>query len=150
LQQFGTLDAVLANVDRITGKKRQENLRQGADSSRRARELVVLRHDVPVDLDLDAARAGQFDFPKLAQLFRQFRFQRLTAQFSAHTAVPVEWHGTYRTVTTLEELTTIAATLADKPRIALDLITSGPFPMTSRLVGIALARQPGEAVYVPI
>src|SRR5262245_34305740 len=75
LQQFGTLDGVLANIDRVTGKKRQENLRQGADSSRKARELVVLRHDVPVVLDLEAARTGQFDFPKLAQLFRQFGFQ---------------------------------------------------------------------------
>jgi DNA polymerase I len=150
LQQFGTLDAILANIDRITGKKRQENVRQGAEHSRRARELVVLRADVPVTLDLEASRTGRFDFPKLTQLFRQFGFQTLTAQFSAQAAAPVEWQGTYRAITSYDELATIAATIADKPRLALELVTSGPHPMTSRLVGIALAWQPGEGVYVPI
>jgi DNA polymerase-1 len=44
----------------------------------------------------------------------------------------------------------MVATLQNQSRIALELITTGPHPTTSRLIGIALAWQPGEGWYVPV
>jgi DNA polymerase-1 len=150
LQEFETLEGVLASIDRISGKKRQENLRAGADRSRRSRELVALRSDVPIELDWELARAGRFDNHRLVELFRQFGFQRLTAQFSAQASAPTQWEGRYHTVTTLDQLATLAASLASQHRIALELVLSGPHPMSSHLVGISVAWQVGEAWYVPI
>ena len=54
LQEFGTLDNLLANVDRVTGAKRQENLRAAKPIIDMSRQLVRLADDVPVALDWDA------------------------------------------------------------------------------------------------
>jgi DNA polymerase-1 len=150
LQQFGTLEAVLASVDRVSGKSRQENLRKGADASRQARQLVELRTDVPLELNWDSARAGQFDVPQLTQLFREFGFQRLTAQYNVRAEVPVQWHGNYRTIATDEDLASVATELVAKSRCAIELVTSGPHPMSSRIVGIAVAWEPAQACYIAI
>ena len=56
LQEFGTLDNLLANVDRVTGAKRQENLRAAKPIIDMSRQLVRLADDVPVALDWDAWR----------------------------------------------------------------------------------------------
>src|SRR5271155_5015194 len=56
LKQFGTLDALLANVNQVKGPKKQQSLRDHADTARRARELVRLRDDLPLELDWEALR----------------------------------------------------------------------------------------------
>src|ERR671925_1434560 len=51
LQQFGTLDGVLSNVDDITGAKRKQNLTEHADDARMSKLLATIKRDVPVDVD---------------------------------------------------------------------------------------------------
>lgn len=150
LQQFGTLEGVLANIDRVTGKKRQDNLRKGIDVSRRARELVELRDDVPIEVPWERARLCKRDTARVAQLFRQFGFQRLSSQFMVETPPETPWHGNYRTVASLDELRDLAAQAATRSRVAIELITTNAQPMNSKLVGISLACDAGEAWYVPI
>ena len=45
---------LLANVDKVTGPKKQQNLREHAETARLAAQLVALRDDLPLDLDWDA------------------------------------------------------------------------------------------------
>src|SRR5437763_1543541 len=54
LQDFGTLDNILANVDRVPGAKKQESLRAAAPTIERTRTLVRLAADVPLAMDWDA------------------------------------------------------------------------------------------------
>ena len=56
LQEFGTLEEVLANVDKISGAKRKENLVNHADDARVSKQLATAIRDVPVDVDLDSGR----------------------------------------------------------------------------------------------
>src|SRR5206468_26557 len=42
LQEFGTLDNILANIDRIPGAKKQENLRLFSEKVQLSRQLVRL------------------------------------------------------------------------------------------------------------
>ena len=47
LQQYGTLEEVLAHVDDISGKKRQENLRNHAEDARVSKVLATAQRDMP-------------------------------------------------------------------------------------------------------
>ncbi len=82
LQDFGTLENILANIDRISGTKRQENLRNSGAIVQRARELVRLKSDVPIALDWDAWRLSDVDAPGLRHLFQEWGFHSLARQFS--------------------------------------------------------------------
>src|SRR6185437_3047818 len=46
LEEFGDLETLLASVDKVTGAKRKENLREFAETARLARQLVTLREDL--------------------------------------------------------------------------------------------------------
>ena len=83
LQDFQTLENVLANVDRIPGAKRQENLRTAAATIERSRQLVRLTTDVPLNLEWDAWRLGDWDAPRLLALFQQWGFHRFADQVRA-------------------------------------------------------------------
>ena len=47
-----------------------------AEQARLSRQLVELRRDLPLAVDWDAARIGQWDAPRLQELFREFGFRR--------------------------------------------------------------------------
>jgi DNA polymerase-1 len=75
LQQFGTLEDVLANVDQISGAKRKENLTVHADDARVSKKLATAIRDVPVDIDLEQLVAHEPDRSRLREYFREFELR---------------------------------------------------------------------------
>ncbi len=75
LQRFGSLEGVLANVDRISGAKRKQNLIEHAEDARLSKRLATMVHDVPVDLDLAGELTRERDRSKLRAIFREFELR---------------------------------------------------------------------------
>lgn len=80
IEQFGTLDNVLANADKAPGKKLAENLVTYADQARLSRELVRLRTDLPMTVDFEAATICDPDFKALYDLFNVLGFRRYATE----------------------------------------------------------------------
>ena len=80
IEQFGTLDNVLANADKAPGKKLAENLVTYADQARLSRELVRLRTDLPIAVDFEAATICDPDFQALYDLFSVLGFRRYATE----------------------------------------------------------------------
>ena len=59
LQQFGSLEEVLASVDEISGAKRKQNLVEHADDARMSKQLATLQYDIETGVDLGAAMASR-------------------------------------------------------------------------------------------
>jgi DNA polymerase I len=85
LREFGTLDNILANVERISGAKRQQNLRDWAAKDQISRKLVRLETNVAIELDWEGWRLRAWDGPRLAGLFREWGFRTLAAQVQAES-----------------------------------------------------------------
>jgi len=77
IAEFDTLEAVFeaAKQGQIKGK-RQENILASEPSLPLSKELVTLRHDVPIELDLDKCKAESFNLPKLIDWCKEFGFNR--------------------------------------------------------------------------
>ena len=97
LQEFGTLDNLLANVDRVAGAKRKENLRSARPIIDMSRQLVRLADDVPVALDWDAWRLRDIDAPRMLELCREFGFRTLAGEIRdlTKTAEPAAQPGLF-------------------------------------------------------
>jgi DNA polymerase-1 len=80
LQEFGTLENILASVDRIAGAKRQENLRAAGPIVALSRQLVRLSTDVPLELDWESWRVAPIDVEGMLALCREYGFQSLAGQ----------------------------------------------------------------------
>jgi DNA polymerase-1 len=83
LQEFGTLDNILAHVDKVPGAKKQENLRAWAAKDQISRQLVRLDTRAPIKLDWDGWRLRPMDEQRLTALFRGWGFRTLAAQVSS-------------------------------------------------------------------
>src|SRR5208337_2984215 len=64
LKEFGSLDGLLDNLDKVKGKK-QQALRAHRETALLARRLVALRDDLAMPLDWDALRLKDPDIEAL-------------------------------------------------------------------------------------
>ncbi|HKR99825.1 MAG TPA: 5'-3' exonuclease H3TH domain-containing protein, partial [Candidatus Dormibacteraeota bacterium] len=75
LQEFGSLEDVLSNIDKVSGAKRKENLTNHADDARVSKQLATAIRDVPVDIDIEQCVAQEPDRSKLREYFREFELR---------------------------------------------------------------------------
>lgn len=76
LAEYGSLDGVLANATRVSGKKRSANLVGYAHQARLSYQLVTLRY-VDLQVDLDGLKLKRPDKDRLAHMLDVFGFSSL-------------------------------------------------------------------------
>jgi DNA polymerase-1 len=147
VQQFGSLEQVLAHAGEVSGKKRQENLRAGGETARLSKELVTIKTDVPVALDLDEARLGEPDAERLSRLYARLEFHQLRDALVARTD---EAEVDYRLINDAQALATLVERLERVEELAVDVETTSTDAFQAELVGISVAFAPKQAFYVPL
>ncbi|AHB02664.1 DNA polymerase I [Brucella ceti TE28753-12] len=85
LEEFGDLDTLLARASEIKQNKRRENILAFADQTKIARELVTLKTDVPLDIDLDGLVLEPQNGPKLIGFLKAMEFTSLTRRVAEAT-----------------------------------------------------------------
>jgi DNA polymerase-1 len=92
LQQFGTLERVLASVEEISGAKRKQNLVEHADDARMSKQLATLQYEIDTGVDLAAAMDSEPDRGALRDFMREFELravlERLEEALPEGEAVP--------------------------------------------------------------
>src|SRR6266550_2185465 len=160
LETYGDLDTILARAADIPGKRPREALLQQADNARLSRQLVTLRRDVPVELDLEQLRVRTPDTGELASLFTELEFRTLIPKLadleslgvqpapetgaaqppaarSPRAAPPAD----PRVVTDAAELPAMIEELRAAPLVAVQTEPG--------LAGLSLAAAPGRSWYLP-
>lgn len=80
LHEYGSVEAVLENVDRVSGKKLQENLRENVDKAKMSKELATILREAPVELDVEATGYSGYDGAVLAEFFKKMEFKSLLSK----------------------------------------------------------------------
>jgi DNA polymerase I len=92
LQQFGSLERVLASVDQISGAKRKQNLVEHADDARMSKQLATLQYDIDTGVELSAVMGSEPDRGALRDFMREFELravmERLEEALPEGEAVP--------------------------------------------------------------
>ncbi len=85
LQEYGTLDSLVAHVDEIKQAKLKENLKKAIESGdlKRSHDLVRLDVNVPIDIDWEGWRRREWNGPKLLELMQEFGFRSFGNQVRA-------------------------------------------------------------------
>jgi DNA polymerase I len=146
IQEFGSLDALLARADEVKGKT-GERLREFADQARLSRQLATIDDRVPFDYDLAGFALSPPDNRRLAELFKEYGFTTLMKELTSQATLSTEQ---YRTVLTTDEFRRLLAELAAAEAFALDLETTSLNTQEAEIVGISLSCRPHEAWYIPV
>jgi len=75
-QTYATLDEVYSHLDALPARVKTR-LENGRDSAYMSRQLAQILTDLPVTLDLEAARTGKVDLARVEDLFRQLEFKSM-------------------------------------------------------------------------
>jgi DNA polymerase I-like protein with 3'-5' exonuclease and polymerase domains/5'-3' exonuclease len=157
---YGGLEDILAHASEITKKRPREALLAHGDRARLSKELVTIRDDLPVTLDLDAVRVQEPDSARLRDIYVELEFHSLAMALPTPAPVLEERAREvvdYRAVDTLQDLRRLVAEVRSVGRFAIDTETvidpDAPIqvdPLRSTLVGISIAIAPGKAYYLPL
>ncbi|MHB8204354.1 MAG: DNA polymerase I, partial [Desulfomonilaceae bacterium] len=147
IQDFGSLQQIYDQMDRITKPKLRESLITNRDKAFLSRDLAKLDEDVPIDVDIDNLVMLEPNQELLREMFREFEFKRLLDDLPA--VKNLDFSG-YKTVRTLQELPAIISEIKTRGRFAVDLETTSIAPVWAELVGISLCAKEGKPYYLPV
>ena len=168
IQEYGTVDAVLAAAPTMKPGKRRDMLIEHAEAARISRRLVELAIDVPLPLPLDDLIAKDPDHPTLVAWLHAMGFRStairlgLEGNAAPPSPEPAEFDtppeqpafAGYECVTTLARLHEWLAQARTAGHLALATQTDGPDALRATLIGIALATGPAagqaRACYIPL
>jgi 5'-3' exonuclease len=89
VNSYGPLEEILAHAAEIPKKRPREALLEQATNARLSKELVTIRDDLPVQLDLEQLRVREPDQGRLKQLFVELEFHSLAKQAADRHAAAV-------------------------------------------------------------
>ncbi|MDX1625311.1 MAG: DNA polymerase I [Wenzhouxiangellaceae bacterium] len=153
LEKYGDLEGVIANADEVGGKI-GENLRAALEMLPLSRELVELKRDVDLGVDLDDLEPAAPDAEKLRELLTRFGFttwlRQLDEAGDGEPATAESAEIEVETVTTREALSDLVESLKRAELVAFDTETTSLEPLDADLVGFSFATRTGHAWYVPV
>jgi DNA polymerase I len=160
IADFGDLDGVIANADKIKGKI-GENLRAVLDRLPLSRELTTIKRDVALDFAPTDLRPSEPDRETLRGWYERFESRRLLATLKdAETAGAApdaakapsgpKPNRNYEVVLTREAFEDWMTRIESADLFAFDTETTDLDYMRAELVGVSLSVEPGAAAYIPV
>ncbi len=149
IDRFGGLESILEHSEEIEAARIRQALQNGAEAARLSKQLVTIRLDAPVQLELDDLAREQPDRERLRQVFLDLEFHNLLREFAPQETEEAGVEESYELVRTAERAAEIAKELAGSDRLAVKTLGTSADPMRADLIGLALAAEPGRSFYLP-
>ena len=110
ISQFGSLNSLLEQADRLKGKQR-ETLTTHREDALRSQSLVTIRTDVPLEIDFESLRYQGASRDKCYSLFSRLAFRSLMNEYapSADTTATA-----YSLITTRGQLDALIAAVGPR------------------------------------
>ena len=168
INEYGTLEILLKNADKIKQNKRRETLIGNKDKAIVSKKLVTLKNDVPVKNKIDEFKLKNIDKSKLYSFLREMEFNRLLSlaistygkeKFSSE--VPdvnskkekEKEKISKKKYQLIEDESQILKFLHKSEEIgefAIDTETNSLDAHQAKLVGISISNNIGSASYIPL
>tara|TARA_A100001234_G_scaffold46816_1_gene39041 strand:- start:669 stop:3443 length:2775 start_codon:yes stop_codon:yes gene_type:complete len=166
INKYGTLEKLLNSTSEIKQNKRRETLTENKDKAIISKKLVTLKHDAPIDQNLDEFELKEIDKEKLYKFLREMEFNRLlSSAISAYGKPnfandknekidqekqnPIN-KNLYQLITKIEDLDDWIKEAEEAGEFAVDTETNSLDPHQANLVGISLSTKIGKACYIAI
>ena len=178
LQEYGTLDGIIENADKITGKV-GENLREALSWLPTAKELITIRCDIGIQDNLTDLAPRPLNKSKLVELFDRFElrsWKRDLENMDENNVVPtgiskapvsqatheakqnttdlfaasVNTEREYTTILTSADLDLLLEKLSKAELVCFDTETTSLEPMLAQIVGMSFSVEAGKAAYLPL
>ena len=166
INQYGTLEKLLKSAHEIKQNKRRETLIENKDKALISKQLVTLKKDSPIKIELSDLILKEINKDKLYKFLREMEFNRLLSSaistygepklssVTAGTKVlekqkPIN-NKNYHLITDVDKIDEWIKEAEETGEVAVDTETNSLDPHQANLVGISLCSKIGKACYIPI
>ena len=166
IQEYGTVEAVLAAAPEMKPSKMRDNLIAHADMARLSHQLVRLVCDAALPAPLEDLSIKGIPEAPLREFLEHHGFRSLLARLGAQAQAaapaparsalpepspePAIDRSLYETVADEAALARWIDAIQARGLLAIDTETDGRDCVSARLVGISLATDPNKACYIPL
>lgn len=155
LGEFGTLEAILENPDKLSGKKK-ETVINGKEIALMSKRLATIHTNIEFPHEETFFHIKTPDIEKVKEFYQEMHFLSLLKLLGVDEEAPIETahipaplSQNYHLVDDEQQLIELVKQLEQEKEICIDTETTDIQPMLARVVGIGLGVQPGEAWYIP-
>src|SRR3989338_8106943 len=149
IREYGSLDELYKNLDRIKGAARKKALEENEQIARLSKDLATIDCYVPLEIDFEKMKVKSPDEERLAELFKHFEFRSFLKELTPAGETGEE-ERKYHLVTTKEGLEKLVEKLAKAKAIAVDTETTSTEPTRAHIVGVSFSIKPKEAYYIAV
>ncbi len=177
INEYGSLEELLARAGEIKQNKRRENLIEHADMARISERLVRLDEDAPVPVALEDLKTHDPDKPALMAFLEKQGFKSIMTRLGGNSTDVIlsdsegpdhisdpsshapqddneDWpkikNNQYTLINTEQQLQEWIAEAYKNGTLCIDTETTGLTPAKVDLVGISLSSEIGKAAYIPL
>src|SRR5690349_8278100 len=155
--EFGPLESILASVDTITKKRPREALLEHAARARLSKELVTIRDNLPLTLDIEQLRVRPANTARLRQICVELEFTTLIKDIAPAPAPVDTTQRAYTVVDSVQALERLANRVRKVEYIAINTqavaelgVATRADPLRSRLVSVTIALSDTEVFNLPL
>lgn len=153
LNEFGSLEYLLAHPEKLTGKKREIVETEG-EKALLSRRLVTIDTQVEIPRDTSFFAHKQAESEALKKFYQRMNFMTLLKEQELASEKIVEESSKeqavdYTLVDSEEELEALIQLLSKHKEICLDTETTNLRPLLAKIVGIGFCVEPAKAWYIP-
>ncbi len=157
LQQFGSLENLLAHPDQLKNERQRKALIENAEQAKMSRKLATVVRDVPLDWSLGQCRLPESLWnARSVEILAQLGFNSLIKELGikapkvALANAPCANEEDFKIADDAADLREWVKQAASAEWLAVDTETTATDPMLAELVGISLSVREGEAIYIPV
>ena len=168
LDQFGDLDVLYERLDEVKSKRIRNLLVEHKQRVLLNRHLTTIITDLPVTLDLSACIVSEYDRNQVMDLFRELGFRSLVDRLPESELSPTgmtqqlglfagdgevtqkETSSDYSLIESRQALEEAVEAARQADILSVDVETTSTNAVAADLVGLSVAWQEGQGVYIPV
>ncbi len=147
LEKYGSLAEIINHADEFTGKI-GDNLRASLDQLPLSKELVTLKLDLDLNIQLQDLRPSEPNNNKLIEQVQQLEFKKWLTELLQQETPKIA--NNYQVILQQDDFEKLLQKLHKAEQFAIDTETTSLDPILAKLVGISVAINIGEAAYIPL
>ncbi|MFW2331781.1 MAG: DNA polymerase I, partial [Nitrospinota bacterium] len=148
LDQFGNLEMLLANKDKIENPNIRAKIVKNEELARLSKELATVEKNIPIDLNPEDWKLKEANYPKLLQLYEKLDFHSLIKSIPS---VGKNIEGDYLLIDTEQLLIDLVQRLATTKTVAINhYFESKEDIIDAKLNGISISTRANEGFYIPL
>ena len=157
IQQFGTLDEIYERIEEIDRERTRKLLLEGREEALLSRELVTIRRDVPVGVDIEECQLKEFPLAEGISMLSDLELSSLVSELKGtessgrlDAGKAEQKRGSFRIIDSVQGFREIEARIRKKGGFSFDTESTGKNAVDAEVIGVSISVEEGEGSYIPI